>query len=541
MTNFPVPRNPREVKSFLGLTGYYQKFVKDFSQISKPLITLLKKDARFKWTDLCQHSFETFKGVLTTEPLLQHPDFSQPFLITTDASNSAIGAVLSQGRVGSDLPMSYISRTLNKAEPNYNTTEKKLLAIVWAVKQFRHYVFGHKFYIVTDHRPLTWLFSVADSGATLIRWRLKLEEYDYEIIYKPGVLNTNADALSRIPHIKYFNYLESAYENFEHNVSPVINHRVIEVEGDLFEATQDYAQANCVSEDLDMSRELALEFHRRFGHTDVLKGQQKRVTEIAQLEHKGQKLLYLITKEKCFQKPTYENLYKTLQTLRSKAEQELISHIAMPRIGCGLDQLDWDTVKAMIKYIFKGSRIKIVIYSHQRYSPEEKLKILEEFHNGVLGGHQGISRTITRIKMQHSWKRLKADVIDFIKKYQSCQVNKASNHTVKQPMVITTIARAPFEKIFMDIVGPITTSYKNNSYILTIQDDLTKYSLAISIPRHDANTIAKEFVEKFVCFHGVPKSILSNQGSDFLSKVFTSCCKLLMIEKFHTSVYDYNV
>ncbi|KAL4088932.1 hypothetical protein QTP88_024010 [Uroleucon formosanum] len=102
----------------------------------------------------------------------------------------------------------------------------------------------------------------------------------------------------------------------------------------LFEATQNYALALCISEDLDMSRGLALEFNRRFGHTD----------------HEGQKLLYLITKEKCFQKPMYENLYKTLQTLRSKTEQELISHIAMPRIGCGLDQLDWDTVKAMIKY-----------------------------------------------------------------------------------------------------------------------------------------------------------------------------------------------
>lgn len=184
----------------------------------------------------------------------------------------------------------------------------------------------------------------------------------------------------------------------------------------------------------------------------------------------------------------------------------------MPRIGCGLDQLEWEKVKTMIKYIFKGSRTRIVIYSNQSYSPEEKLQIIEEFHNGVLGGHQGISRTVKRIKKQHSWKGLKTDVVDYIKKSRSCQVNKASNHTVKQPMVITTTARAPFEKIFMDIVGPIITSYKNNSYILMIQDDLTKYSLAIPIPRHDANTIAKEFVDKFVCFHGAPKSIVERPG-----------------------------
>lgn len=139
---------------------------------------------------------------------------------------------------------------------------------------------------------------MADPGARLIHWRLNLEEHDYEIIYKPGVLNTNADALSRIPHIKYCNYLESAYDNFERNDSPVINHRVIEVEEDLFEATQDYALAHCVSEDLDMSRGIALEFNRSFRHTNVLKGQQKRVTEIAQLEHEGQKLLYLKQRRK---------------------------------------------------------------------------------------------------------------------------------------------------------------------------------------------------------------------------------------------------
>jgi len=109
-----------------------------------------------------------------------------------------IGAILSQGTVGSDLPISYISRTLNKAEKNYSTTEIELLAIVWTVKQFRPYIYGHKFTVITDHKPLSWLFGVKDPGARLTRWRLQLEEYDYNIIYKPGTQNTNSDALSRI-------------------------------------------------------------------------------------------------------------------------------------------------------------------------------------------------------------------------------------------------------------------------------------------------------------------------------------------------------
>lgn len=127
-----------------------------------------------------------------------YPDFSKPFNITTDASNVAIGAVLSQGPIGKDLPVAYASRTLNESERNYSTIEKELLAIVYACKYFRPYIFGTKFNIITDHKPLQWLMSLKEPTSKLIRWQLKLEEYDYEITYKKGTKNANADALSRV-------------------------------------------------------------------------------------------------------------------------------------------------------------------------------------------------------------------------------------------------------------------------------------------------------------------------------------------------------
>lgn len=147
---------------------------------------------------------------------------------------------------------------------------------------------------------LTWLFLVSDPGARLVRWRLKLEEHDYEIVYKPGILNTNADALSRIlDKINYFNFHRCTYQDLQDLDKPVINHRVVEVEGNLFDASADYAFAHCVSRDFEMTRGTALEFKRRFGQVDVdqLKQQNKAVSEIAVLEHDGQQLLYLITKE----------------------------------------------------------------------------------------------------------------------------------------------------------------------------------------------------------------------------------------------------
>jgi len=198
INKYPRPNNPKEIKSFLGLIGYYRRFIPDFAKVAKPLNNLLKKDIHFEWTQDQQNAFEKLKEIITTEPILQYPDFGKEFILTTDASKIALGAVLSQGKVGQDKPIAYASRTLNSAEQHYSTTELELLSILWATDHFRPYLYGRRFRIITDHRPLKWLLSVKTPGSRLMRWRLKLEEYDYEIEYKAGRLNSNADALSRV-------------------------------------------------------------------------------------------------------------------------------------------------------------------------------------------------------------------------------------------------------------------------------------------------------------------------------------------------------
>jgi hypothetical protein len=130
----------------------------------------LKKNTPNIWNDKTKKAFITLKALLTTEPLLQYPDFTRPFILTTDTSNDAIGAVLSQGPIGRDLPIAYASRTLNNADRNCLTIEKELLAIVWGCKYFRHYLYGRTFTIVTDRHPLTWIFSVKDPSSRLLRW-----------------------------------------------------------------------------------------------------------------------------------------------------------------------------------------------------------------------------------------------------------------------------------------------------------------------------------------------------------------------------------
>jgi hypothetical protein len=191
VVNFPVPRSQKDVKSFLGLAGYYRRFINHFSPMARPLTDLLKKDQHWKWTDREQNSFELLKTALTSTPFLQYPNFEEPFIVTTDASGYAIGAILGQGKLGADKPIAYASRTLNKAEINYPTVEKELLAIVWACKHFRPYLLGRKFQVVTDHKGLMWIFNVKDPSLRLIRWKLLLEEYEYSIQYRAGKRNCN--------------------------------------------------------------------------------------------------------------------------------------------------------------------------------------------------------------------------------------------------------------------------------------------------------------------------------------------------------------
>lgn len=142
-------------------------------------------------------AFETLKSCLTSALLLAHPDFTQLFNLTCNASNYAISAILSKGPVGKDRPTANASRTLTRAESNYSVTEKECLGIIWGTKTFRPYLYGNRFTILTDHKPLKWLFNCKDPGSKLVRWRLKLEEFDYVIEYKKGKINSNANALSR--------------------------------------------------------------------------------------------------------------------------------------------------------------------------------------------------------------------------------------------------------------------------------------------------------------------------------------------------------
>ncbi|KAL4100697.1 hypothetical protein QTP88_020731 [Uroleucon formosanum] len=536
---FPIPRNVKEVKSFLGLSGYYRRFIRNYGQIAKPLTSLLKKDVPYRWSDICQTSFETLKNLLTQAPILQYPDFQKPFNLTCDASNYAIGCILSQGPIGKDLPIAFASRTLNKAEINYNTTEKELTSIVWGIKVFRPYLFGQHFNIITDHRALVWLFNITDPGSRLTRWRLKLEEYQYTIHFKPGVNNTNADALSRIQVLESKGKGDVGYQAFlkedETKLGPTKN--IVERTGDLFSVDAGISLAHCVSADFKSRKGIAFEFRNRFGKVNELRRQKCQITEIATINVNNHQVFYIITKEFFWQKASYEILFQSIQNLKSICVKYKVTQLASPRLGCDLDGLKWEVVRNMLRYIFRDSPVYIQIYTRDELTADSKLQIIQEFHENPLGGHQGVTRTYNKIAQQYQWQGMRAQIRKYIKKCPVCQINKTPNQIIKEPMVITTTASKPFEKVFVDIVGPLNKSYHGNSYILTLIDDFSKFTWACAMKDHEANTVAQHFVTQFICLHGQPESLVTDCGTEFLSKVFKEVCKLLKISQTSTTPY----
>lgn len=610
---FPRPVHAKNIKQFLGLAGYYRRFIPGFSNVARPLTNLLKKDEPFVWRNEQEAAFTHLRDALCSKPILQYPDFTRQFVVTTDASGYAIGGVLSQGDIGKDLPIAYTSRLLNNAERNYSTIEKELLAIVYCVNHFRPYLYGRKFTLVTDHKPLVWLHSVKDPTSRLVRWRLKLAEYEYDVVYKAGKINANADALSRNPvhprapvkltrrakqvlPLERTRELSSSEESLftpkrketeiilrqtkgedNNSVSPPSTPSEAEAgdePNDTRETTSDnssdssdddaifdnnnepFVQGNRVGpriigipDNFSTRKDNLVIFTTQQG-TPIDRGarmlqENKSLPMIrgaalarASVKHVGKNhVISLIIKERESGVTEKEILKEAFQSLLDVVRELELRSISITKGD--IDNVPWNTVYSLLTRVLSETNIKIFICRNEISVPQEKERkdIISENHESAIGGHKGITKTYQRIKKRYNWNGMKADIATFIENCRPCQLKKLVRAKVRQPMILTDTPDAAFDKISMDIMGPLPTTRMDNTYILTIQDLLTKYSLAIPLRQANAIHVADAFTNELICVFGAPKAILTDQGSHFLNSLMRNIANKFKIKHFKTTAY----
>lgn len=530
--NYPQPKNIKQIRAFLGLVGFYRKFIPEYAHKAQPLTKLTRKNEKFVWKEDQEEAFRYFKKKLTSPPVLSFPNFKKPFVLSTDASGKAIGAVLSQLHGDNEKPIAYASRQLNKAELNYSVTEQECLAVVWAIKTFRCYLYGTKFQVITDHRALSWLLSLKDPTSRLARWAILLSEYDFEIKYRSGKKHNHADALSRIR--------EEEVDKNQIEVSTIKCTKQQEfdkIEIIPYDSKEDprYPHPIEVNVQIQEYGELSDD------NNDSSDEDRKNDVEVEEEREKQSKFIT--------QQPSKQEIFTT-----KEEEKNDVAYVPMlTKCEIQREQIADEELKKIINKINNDENVRdyyldeddLLIKKSNSEEVDDRVvipkslvkEIIKNFHDLPFVGHMGVSKTYNLLKDRVYWENMSQDIKDYIKKCISCNERKTSPHHRKAPLQKFQPANYPLELVAMDIVGPLVTSNDGNKYILTVQDYFTKYLEAIPLPNQKTETIAKAFVTNIICRHGVPKKLLTDQGANIISKLMKEICRLLGVTKIQTTAY----
>lgn len=492
----------------MGLASYYRRFVLGFANIARPLHRICDKGAKFSWSTEQEEAFQTLKEALMSSPILAFPQANLPFILDTDASHYAVGAVLSQKVNDREQVIAYMSKALNKHEISYCVTRKELLAVVRGLKNFHSYLYGQEVILRTDNAAVSWMKSLKNPTGQVARWLQFLETYNLKVTHRPGYQHRNADALSRNPCKPCKRQEENNQTSDDSS-----DERMHPTDSD------DDASPIRNSTESKVSRAITRQHLQSTGFKEnqlTLLGWSLEEIRVQQLADPNICLLLSKLEESCT-RSAWEEVYSGSSHLKT-----LWTQWNRLRILGGVLYRTWE------KEDVDDQCIQLIVPAAKR------LDLLKYMHDLPSSGHLGIDKTFERLKNGFYWPGMKEYVKNYCKSCHHCSARKPSRKQNKAPMG-NYIVGEPFERIEIDIFGPLPITNSGNRYVLTLCDCFTKWTEAIPIPDQTAATIAKAFVNNFICHFGCPLQIHSDRGSNFESEIFQNVCKLFQIDKTRTT------
>lgn len=516
---YPVPKDAKGVNRFTSFASFYRRFINNYATLVKPMKALEKKGVPFIWNEACQDAFDTVRYVLKNPPILQYPDFEKEFILTTDASKLGCGAVLQQEHEGTLLPVAYASRGFTKGESNKSTIEQELTAIHWAVTHFRAYLYGRKFLIQTDHKPLVYLYSLKDPSSKLTRMRLDLEEFNFDIQYVKGKDNVIADALSRIDYddiknvrmyiCKVTTRAQSKKENVPEKENESLNTQKIFPQ--VFECLS-VEEVTKLPHLHTSKNESLIKFEIKIGKTRKYVKEYKYDTpnnEYHALEHGFKEVLVQM---------------KTGKSMALSLDDSLLKVLGKEKL------------KGLIKS--RDEKLQLILYKPRIHveTTVDVQTILREHHDSPTAGHPGQNRMYKKLRRSFVWKNMKKTIREYIKKCEMCKKNKTTRHT-REAMLETTTPDQPMQVVAIDTVGPLSQTENDNKYALTAQCELTKYIIAVPMPNKEAKTVARALVEHIILQYGPMIALKSDLGTEFINETMSEVLSILGIEKQNSTAY----
>ena len=473
--NVKVPKTVRQVRSFLGMAGYYRRFIQDFSRVAAPLHYLTKDNVAFLWDAECQYAFDHLKSALVSAPVLHYPDFNAQIRIVTDGSSLGYGAIAEQSHDGKIWnPIAYASRSTKLYEKKYAPTMLEACAVEFGLDTFRHYIQGRPVILHTDHRALTYLNSVKHTSGKLARLAIKILSYDIQIVYQKGKSIPHADFLSRNP-VKLEDLIQVddgekssvAMNSFSISSSKISSYSVpLEAR-----SAKEIAQADDVINSFDSLKWSAfIEAQRNCDYC------RPKISHL---------LDYLLRSSKGPKDKVVEGKFGLFHGILYRMDEDDFG-----------DTL-WRLVipPSMAKFVF-------ATWHFSKY------------------GHSGAFKTFYLLKSRYFWPKMFQTIQDWCRKCHTCRLSNARHHAIMSKFVCVTPPENSFERIHVDFIESLPITKKKMCNALTVTCATTRFTFCFPTKGKTTNDVLNNLDKIFALRLGKTKVIVTDGGAAFKSAQF---------------------